>query len=206
MEPDTKILDAYNALVGQYPELATAPVLPPLIREFLRIYGTTEVDGPESNPAILAWRDEIAAAWNMDLSRFRTDSDPWCSLGFAICWKRAPLPKTPAPLWSQTWLHAPSASTIWERTDVSGLEKEGEPTDVRLGDYAIFHRDDPSGNNRPMGHVAAIIRYEQQVRTIHCIGANQMTSKGDSVSTGKRTLTKLVAIRRPIYRGVAAAF
>lgn len=132
--------------------------------------GTAEIPGPQSNPLILAWRDEIAnkyPAIRPNVSWYVNDDTAWCGLFVAYCIMKGGYRPVEAPLYALNW-----------RTFENELD---EPC---LGALLVFVR--PGG-----GHVGF---YEgEDASTYHVRGGNQ--SNTSNVARIKKD--RLVATRWP---------
>ncbi len=105
-----------------YKWLANEPG-PKMLIEALKLYGTTEIDGPGNNAVILSWANELG------LKNYTADSIPWCGLFIAIIAKRAGKTVPKDPLWARNWLNF------------------GKPVNnIKLGDVLVFKRGSVSGH------------------------------------------------------------
>jgi uncharacterized protein (TIGR02594 family) len=112
----------------------------------LSLYGTTEVAGPENNPEIMKWAEEVG------VENYTGDIIPWCGLFAAVVLVRSGwrdhVPHT--PLWAKSW------------------SKTGNPVPINeasLGDILVFQR--PGGG----GHVNFYVGEDEHA--FHGIGGNQ---------------------------------
>jgi uncharacterized protein (TIGR02594 family) len=71
---------------------------PRVLVEALALFGTKEVPGTASNPAILAWAREVSVA-----GAYTNDGIAWCGL-FAAVAKRSGFEPVANPLWARNWL------------------------------------------------------------------------------------------------------
>jgi uncharacterized protein (TIGR02594 family) len=115
-------------LPQQYRWLTTIGLVPRMIGEALKEFGTVETPGSKNNPKIMAWAKETGLA-----APYTADSVPWCGLFMAVVAKRAEKPAVSSPLWALSWAKF-------------GIEA-GQP---RLGDVLTFTRNGG-------GHVALYI-------------------------------------------------
>ena len=102
-------------------------LLPRMVQEGLKLYGTHEISGTADNPEILAWGDETGVV-------YEDDSIPWCGLFMAVVAKRAGKPVVASPLWARNW------AKFGVKSPEAGL-----------GDVLVFQR--PGGG----GHVGLYI-------------------------------------------------
>ncbi len=117
--------------------------LPRMLQEARKLYGTFEVAGPVSNPAIMGWAKETGLA-----RTFTADSIPWCGLFMAVVAKRAGKAVVEGPLWARNWA------------------KFGKPADrAQLGDILVFRRAQGSG------HVGLYVG--EDYGAFHVLGGNQ---------------------------------
>lgn len=129
-----------------------------MLLEMLRLYGTLEVPGPEDNPAILAWADEVGASERTAYAKwaagwYNDDSTPWCGLAMAVCAVRANVDHRPERRPPTEYLSARNWASFGAASPKASL-----------GDVLVFIR--PGG-----GHVG---QYVGEDRTAyHTLGANQ---------------------------------
>jgi uncharacterized protein (TIGR02594 family) len=71
---------------------------PRVIVEALALFGTKEVPGTASNPAILGWAKEVGVA-----GAYVNEGIAWCGLFVATVVKRAGFAPVAAPLWARNW-------------------------------------------------------------------------------------------------------
>ena len=119
---------------------------PKIIQEWIKIYGTKETIGSNSNPMILSWVKELN---DPDYNWYNTDSIPWCSLAMAIVAKRAGKSIEKTTLAAKSWVNFGTAV---------------KKTEAVLGDTLIFSR---TGG----GHVATYICEDSN--HFYVIGGNQ---------------------------------
>lgn len=117
---------------------------PKILMEALKLYGTKEITGSQSNPVIIEWAKEVGG-W---IGRFyKSDDVPWCGLFMAVLCKRAGLPYNQKALTALSW-------AAW-----------GNPTSVpMLGDVLTFTRNGG-------GHVGIYVGEDEQA--FHVLGGNQ---------------------------------
>lgn len=143
-------------------------IIHPIIREALKLYGTTEFQGEDNNPVILSWAKEL----NSTIRQYYTkDEIAWCALFMSIVSKRAGFEPPEG-------FNALRAKSFMEWGDtVKG--------DAVIGDILVFDR---SGG----GHVG--IYAGEDKTTYHVLGGNQ----GDKVSIVRIPKDRLMAngIRR----------
>lgn len=108
----------YN-LPAQYQWLNNVGLLPKMIQEALKEYGTLETPGAANNVKIMAWATETGLK-----NVYTADSVPWCGLFMAVVAKRAGKTYPSGPLWALNWAKF-------------GVEA-GQP---HLGDVLTFTRD-----------------------------------------------------------------
>lgn len=106
----------------KYRWIETIGILPKMIVEGLKLYGTKETIGEQDNPVILEWAKEL------DLKAYVHDSIAWCGLFIAIIAKRAGKDVVKDPLWAANWLHFGIGAN-----------------EAMLGDVLVFKR--PGGNH-----------------------------------------------------------
>jgi uncharacterized protein (TIGR02594 family) len=128
-----------------YAWLASEPG-PRILVEMLKLYGTIETPGEESNPLILSWAEEIGLG-----HVYKGDEIPWCGLTVAYAAAQAGWDYSPRgnALWARNWLH-------WGNK----IFKD----DAMLGDVLVFAR----GN---AGHVALYVG--EDATHFHILGGNQ---------------------------------
>ena len=114
-------------LPKQYAWLAKEPG-PKMLVEALKFYGVEEKAGPQNNPVIMGWADDLGVD-----KVYVADSIPWCGLFMGVVAKRAGKPLPAQPLWALSW-------ATW------GV-KSAKP---QLGDVLTFTRDGG-------GHVALYV-------------------------------------------------
>ena len=134
-----------------------------LIEIALSQYGLTEIPGKENNPGIVKYFKEIGFTQAAD------DETAWCSAFVNWCAKQAGLPRS-NDLLSRSWL-------------AIGLPV----TTPRIGDIAVFWRDDPKSWK---GHVGFFIR--DAGHQIFVLGGNQQ----NSVCILPYPISKLLGYRR----------
>ncbi len=115
-------------LPSEYQWVNQVGILPRILQEALKEFGTVEVAGPGDNQKILGWARELGLS-----NAYSHDSIAWCALFIAICAWRAGKPIVPGPLWALNWAK-------WGAN-------AGQP---ELGDVMVFVR--PGG-----GHVGLYI-------------------------------------------------
>jgi uncharacterized protein (TIGR02594 family) len=81
-----------------YNFLQTVGLLPKMVQEGLKLMGTAEIPGPQSNPVILAWADELG----LD-HIYVNDDTAWCGLFVAKVATAAGKPAVVKPLWARNW-------------------------------------------------------------------------------------------------------
>jgi len=119
-----------------------------MLTEAIKLYGTLEVSGDGSNPAIIAWAEEIGG-WIDDF--YQDDAVPWCGLFIGILAKRAGKPVRQDMLGARNWLK-------W------GNPVMGAP---ELGDVLVFAR-------KGGGHVGLYVGEDEEA--FHILGGNQSDS------------------------------
>ena len=71
---------------------------PKILVEAIKLFGIKEVIGPQHNPTIINWADELGLK-----KTYTNDEIPWCGLFVAICAKRASKEVVTNPLWARNW-------------------------------------------------------------------------------------------------------
>lgn len=161
--------------------LANISPLPRMVAEWIKILGTTEAPGAANNPTIMQWADEVGVdriGW-----RYTEDSIPWCGLAMAVVALRAGKVVPGGPLRALNWQTFGRALTPIE-----------EPS---LGDALVMNREGG-------GHVCTYLaegRNRQGQRIYWGVGGNQR----DSVRIDPFLASRVVAVRRPIYRNQPAS-
>lgn len=89
--------------LGTYGWLLDEPA-PRMLPEALKLYGVTEVLGPENNPEIISWASECGLS-----AQYDQDVTPWCGLFVSVVALRAGKPRPKDPLWARNWLNWGSA-------------------------------------------------------------------------------------------------
>ncbi len=132
-------------LPDQYAWLDKEPG-PKMLKNMSSLYGTKEVPGVASNPAIMAWAKAIGVS-----SAYSGDDIPWCGLtvGYVAWLSGYPSKPDGNPLWARNWCD-------WGQPVKHGQEM--------LGDVLVFER----GNS---GHVALYVGEDDSA--FHIIGGNQ---------------------------------
>lgn len=131
-----------TALPARYAWLAREPG-PRILTEFIRVYGTAEVPGPQSNPSILSWARKVGLE-----KTYRSDATAWCGLAMGYVALQAGWEPPLNLLWARNWLNF------------------GTPVNTpMLGDVLVFSR------GRVNGHVALYVA--EDVEAFHVIGGNQ---------------------------------
>lgn len=92
---------------------------PKILVEAIKLFGTKEIVGPQHNPIIISWAEELGLK-----SVYTNDEIPWCGLFVAICCKRANKEVVNSPLWARDWLNFGTKEYI-----------------AMLGDVLIFSRN-----------------------------------------------------------------
>lgn len=173
------------SLPEKYASLAAEPG-PLLLREMLKLIEVKEFAGKPSNPVIVAWADEVAAAMPTPYARwaadwYNDDAIAWCGLGVAVAAVRASQgrpERLPPPkfLSAKDWLNFGRKVSIDE---------------AMLGDVLVFSRDGG-------GHVALYVGEDEY--TFHILGGNQK----DAVNIMRKMKSDCVGVRRPIYNNQPA--
>jgi len=131
------------SLPAQYRWLSSIGVLPRMVQEAIKLFGTVEVQGRGNSATILAWAKETG----LDRQGYTADAIPWCGLFMAVVASRAGKPVPKHPLWALNW---------------AGFgTPEHQPC---LGDVLTFIR---SGG----GHVGIYVGEDQTA--YHVLGGNQ---------------------------------
>lgn len=116
---------------------------PRVLIEALALFGTKEVPGTASNPAILGWAKEVGVA-----GAYVNDGIAWCGLFVATVVKRAGFTPVVNPLWARNW------AAFGTKVD--------KPSP---GDILVFER--PGGG----GHVGLYVG--EDASSWHVCGGNQ---------------------------------
>lgn len=181
---------------SRYAYLNQQPLAPVMVRLALDLLGTLESPGTPNNRSILGWADEVNNAypdraynkWAADW--YNKDSIPWCGLFVAAVCARTGLDYRAPP---KNYLAA-LAWADWG-TPVQFKGKEGyRLEEIKLGDIGVLVRNGG-------GHVGIIVGVTKDGKNIIMVGGNQ----GDKVSIAEFPLSRVYAIRRPIYRNVPAS-
>lgn len=85
-------------LPARYDWLNKIGVLPKMISEALKEFGTQEVAGAGNSPKILAWAKEVGVQ-----NEYTADAIPWCGLFMSVIAKRAGKIAPSHPLWALNW-------------------------------------------------------------------------------------------------------
>lgn len=123
---------------------------PRILVEAMRLYGTKEKIGPDNNPEILKWADEVGAK-SLGIS-YKQDSVPWCGLFMAVCAARAGLELPPIAIRASSWLQFGIESFV-----------------PMLGDVLVFTREGG-------GHVGLYVG--EDATHFHVLGGNQSDKVG----------------------------
>lgn len=158
------------ALTKQYEWLNTESG-PKMLIEALKLYGTVEEQGPNNNPVILSWANEIGGSMK---NIYIADEIPWCALFIAIVAKRAGKEIVKDPLWAFNWGNF-------------GVHAEVP----MLGDVMVFVRKTVDG--KKAGHVALYVG--EDATSYHVLGGNQ----SDCVCITRLLKNRLYTSRRPVY-------
>lgn len=133
-----------------YRWLGTIDLLPRMVAEALRLFGTTEQAGAGDAPEIMSWARELGG----DVMKlYRADAMPWCGLFMAVVAQRAGKALPPSPLWALSW---------------AGFGAEADR--ASLGDVLVFRR--PGGG----GHVGLYVG--EDAGGYHVLGGNQSDRVG----------------------------
>lgn len=122
------------------------PGTPKMVTEGLKLYGTKEFIGPNNNPVILKWAEEL------NIGAYKSDETAWCGLFMGICALRAQKDLTPI---------GKPADMLWARHWARFGQKVDWPM---LGDVIVFERDKG-------GHVALYVGEDET--SFHILGGNQ---------------------------------
>ena len=133
-------------LPAEYADLLGINPLPRTVAEGLKLIGTTEVVGKGSNPAIIAWTDELNAA-GVKIVGYTDDDIAWCGLFAAIVAHRAGKSVVASPLWARNWARF-------------GVKADA----ACLGDVLVFFRNGG-------GHVGFYVG--EDATAYHVLGGNQ---------------------------------
>lgn len=149
---------------------------PRLLVEGLKTFGTLEVPGPYSNPAILQW------AKTAKLGRvYKSDDTPWCGLWMAYVALQAGWDVPKNPLGARNWQKFGTPVPITPG-------RRGTPGRwPALGDVLVFWRGKKQGF---AGHVGIYVGEDDLY--YHVLGGNQK----DSVSIARILKGRLLQARR----------
>jgi uncharacterized protein (TIGR02594 family) len=168
------------SLAAKYASLAAEPG-PLLLLEFLKLVEVKEFAGKPSNPVIIAWADEVAAAMPTPYARwaadwYNDDAIAWCGLAMAVAAVRASQGR-PERLPPPKFLSAKDWLNFGRKVHID---------EAMLGDVLIFSRDGG-------GHVAQYVGEDDTA--FHILGANQK----DAVNVMRKLKSECVGVRRPFY-------
>lgn len=157
-------------------------VLPWVIEQGLKEYGTWEWGKAENNPKILGWADEVAAAAPSNYNKwvgswYDKDSIPWCGLYAAVIALRA---KKEIP---NNYLRAMAWANFGK-----GIDEDN----AGLGDVLVFYRNGG-------GHVGFYVGEDKT--HYHILGGNQ----GDQVNIRRIAKSRIYSVNRPIYNNQPAS-
>jgi uncharacterized protein (TIGR02594 family) len=116
---------------------------PRILKEFLKIYGTTEAKGTANNPTIMWWAKQIGLE-----KAYKNDAIAWCGLAMGYVAGQA------------GWDYAPRGNALWAR---NWLFWGNEPKVPMLADVLVFKRG--SG-----GHVGLYVAEDKEC--FHVLGGN----------------------------------
>lgn len=102
-----------------YEWLGSVGVLPRMITEALKEFGTVEIPGKKHNPKIMSWAKETK-----NTNIYTADEVPWCGLFMDLVAKRAGKGRIKNPLWALNWSNFGTST--------------GQPN---LGDVLVFTRN-----------------------------------------------------------------
>lgn len=167
--------------------------LPRVLQAALPLLGVQEVVGKGSNKTILAWRDELNAAFGLNpnaakISGYSDDDIPWCGLFQAHVYFRAGKKVVPSPLWARNW--AKAGVPVAER--VGDVLRGVDGRVPSLGDTLVFVRDGG-------GHVGTYIA--EDAHNFAVLGGNQ----SNAVTITKISKSRCIAVRRPEMRNPPAS-
>lgn len=180
-----KIPSRYAYLQGQ-------PLAPLLVRLAMEHVGKLEKPGAPDSPEIVGWADEVARIFptpynNWAADWYNKDSIAWCGLFLAMLCARTGLDYRKPP---NKYLAALSWADWGEPVQFKG--KEGyRLNEIKVGDIGVLVRNGG-------GHVGIIVGVTNDGKNIIMIGGNQ----GDKVSFAEFPISRLYAVRRPVYRTV----
>jgi uncharacterized protein (TIGR02594 family) len=137
----------YMQLPSKHQWLYRIGELPLLVEQFIKIYGVTEVPGPQSNPTILRWAKDLGLQ-----NDYVNDGIAWCGLTMAKLCQLTSKPWPKNPLWALNWLNLPKEfPEKW-----ISVPKE----DTKLGDIVVYRRYDHAGRVIG-GHVGLAISEDE---------------------------------------------
>lgn len=146
--------------------------MPKMIKEAIKIYGTTEKEGPGNNPEIMKWAKEVGA------KDYTADKIPWCGLAIAVVALRA------GKKLVQHFLYALN----WGGFGVPITEFDN----IIIGDIVTLYRYDGQGKLIG-GHVGLYVGHD--ATHVHLLGGNQ----GDQFNIRRMDRKRIAKIRRPAY-------
>jgi len=172
-------------LPAKYASLATEPG-PRMLVEMLKLLDVKEFAGKPSNPVIVDWAGEVAAAMPTPYARwvddwYNDDAIPWCGLAMAVAAVRA----------GQGRADRLPPSKFLSAKDWLNYGRKVHIDDAMLGDVLIFDRNGG-------GHVAQYVGEDEHA--FHILGGNQK----DAVNIIRKLKTECVGVRRPIYNAQPA--
>lgn len=175
------------AILSKYGIPYELSALPKTVQVGLSCMGVQELVGKGSNKTIMAWRDELNAAFGIDpnaqkIAGCSDDDIPWCGLFQAHVWFRAGKPVVKNPLWARNWASA------------------GEPVMERTGNRMVAFRDNVASLGDALtfvrnggGHIGTYICEDATHYAV--LGGNQ----GNRVSIVAIEKARCIAVRRPPY-------
>lgn len=96
----------------KYSDLKTITA-PKVFVQAVKLYGTKEIVGPQHNPVILDWAEDLGLK-----NTYVNDEIAWCGLFVAICCKNAGKTVVKDPLWARNWLKWGTKVDVAMRGDV----------------------------------------------------------------------------------------
>lgn len=139
---------------------------PKILVEAIKLLGTRETPGKDSNQIILEWAKEVG--YSKLAFEYSSDEIPWCGLFLSICTLRAGFIPPKFPLRALSW------------SEFGTTKKHSE---AMLGDVLTFSR-------KGGGHVGLYVG--EDVEAFHVLGGNQK----DTVSVARILKSRLYGVNR----------
>lgn len=117
---------------------------PRILVEALKLYGTKEIPGAQSNPLIMEWAKDVGIPGTV----YTNDDTAWCGLFMAVVVKRSGREPVAQPLWARNWAQWGVSAPF-----------------AMLGDILVFSRQGGGG------HVGVYVG--EDANCFHVLGGNQ---------------------------------